>query len=71
MKSETNIPGWIGTAADMAAYAGVSKRTIGRWIENGTLKVRHLSKRKMVCRPADLDKALLSVSDRYEMEAAQ
>jgi len=69
MNNRNSIPGWIGTQQAIADYAGVSKRTVQRWITDGTLKVRHLSAKKIVCRPADVDKAVKAVSDRYEMEA--
>lgn len=69
-KAHTPPTGWIGNADQMAVYAGVSKRSIVRWIAEGRLKVRHLSKRKIVCRPADLDRAIASIADAYEMEGS-
>lgn len=65
----TEITGWIGNADQMAAYAGCSKRQITRYIADKKLKVRHLSKRKIVCLPKDIDQCLMAVADAYEMGA--
>lgn len=59
--------GWLGSLEEMAQNGGVSKRTIGRWIADGTLKVRRLSAKKIVCRPEDISRAIQKVADRYEM----
>ena len=67
MATKSDAPvGWISGYQSMADYCGVSKRTIGRWIEGGKLKVRNLSPRKTICRPADLDRAVETVCDDYE-----
>jgi predicted site-specific integrase-resolvase len=63
-------PGWLGSYEEMAAYAGCSKRSISRWINEGDLKVRRLSSRKVICLPKDIDRCLIAISDRYEMEGA-
>lgn len=59
--------GWLGSYAAMAQYAGVSKRMIARWINHGDLQVRHLSARKVLCRPSDLDKCIENLAGQYEL----
>ena len=63
----STAPGWLGNQQAMSEYGGVSKRTIQRYITEGILQVRHLSAKKIICRPSDVDRALKIVADRYEM----
>jgi len=62
--------GWLRNLGEMAAYGGVSRRTIQRWIESGKLKARYLSQKKIVCRPSDLDKCIEAVSQEFEVRNA-
>jgi predicted site-specific integrase-resolvase len=58
--------GWLGSLKEMATYCGQSPRTVQRWIAAGHLKVRRLSKKSLVCKPADLDAAIRAVANRFE-----
>lgn len=71
-KVEVSTPvGWLGGYKSIARHAGVSPRTVCRWISEGQLKVRRLSARKILCRPADVDRAVQALCDAYEMEASR
>ena len=65
MSSQNKQVSWLGSQAEMAAAAGCSKRTIGRWIKDGHLRVRRLSARKICCQPADISRCIEKLAKQY------
>jgi len=59
---------WIKGITGAAQYCGVSERTIHKWINQGHLKSRNLSKRMVIFRREDLDAAIESISERFDEE---
>ena len=51
------------TLEDVARYLGVSRHTVGRWIDDGELRCLMVGSRRKV-RPADIDAYLLRAETR-------
>ena len=71
-KQNTQAPvGWLGSYEEMGLYCGRSKRTIAGWVSSGRLRVKRLSSRCVMCRPADLDRCIQDLADEFEMREGQ
>jgi len=62
--------GWLNGLQGIAQYGGVSRRSVQRWIESGKLKVRKISHKKLVARPADVDRCIEALSQEFEVRNA-
>ena len=50
--------GWLHGRKQLAAYTGVSPRTISRWMVEGKIPHRRLSAKSVLFRVRDIDRAL-------------
>jgi len=67
MSEQKNQKRWLGSIDEIAHYGGVGRRTVDAWIASGALHVRRLSKRKLLCKPEDVDSCIEAESKRMEV----
>jgi len=67
MTGKTN-KGWLTGRTAIAEYAGVGKRTVSRWIEEGRIPYRRLSNKLLMVRVQDLDRAIERMAQEYEAQ---
>ena len=60
--------GWLTGRAAIAEHAGVSRRTVSRWIEEGRIPFRRLSSKLLMVRVQDLDRAIERMAQEYEAQ---
>lgn len=65
-RNAQTVSGWFKGLKIAAAYSGLSTRTLSRWINDGRLAHRRLSKTLLMIRKQDLDRAIEEMASEYE-----
>ena len=68
--SAAPMVGWLHGAKRAATYCGISERTLSGWITAGRVKPRRHSKRLLLFKPAELDKAVEDIAADFEERKA-
>ena len=56
---------WITGRKALGAYLGVSPRTVSRLVRDGQIPFRRISKKLLIFRCSDVDRAIERVGDAY------